>query len=637
MTSDHSSSKIVSFIFYSFFIFTLAPLFIGLAIPAIYAPEDVGGHDIQLLEKIPYRTILLCSTGLMVSALTILIFILLSKTPHLQKLYTFLLLPLCLIGESAQIVMYREFGQEINFQLLDLLHADLPTLWKYACHEYHLDIYILLTILASAIITHAIYSSLKNKFTRSVKLTSWTFGSVCILFWTLGIALRGDISRRPYFHPEKTSRSPLFQLAQLGFGFTQIKETGYVQILSKTQEITTPIEDEIRKRLQEPPEIFISQTTSPPHWLKEKPSHVFLFLLESFGSNLLDDPDLRCLAPNLNFFNKDGISTPTFFATGHCTIEAIHSILSGVAPIDQYPTRQYPTPKTLARFKLNTLPQIMKKSGYTPIFYAGSHRKFRLKGDVCEAYGFNKFVGCPDVATEIKSNEWGVNDEDFFSWAQNQTSDLTTPHFITFLNVSNHIPFDAPLDKIKIPSIPAAAFSEFLGATPNEKKLYAKHVYYADHQLGVMARFLKKKYPQSLFIFVGDHNSRNISHPHSDRVPFILWNPSILDRPNTNLWFGSHMDIEATLANLLLPNQSQISTLGRPVWSQMDSRISLTNRHWVTRFGPIKKTTPYHGDNKSIFENTPHLPPEQFNNLILKGSAIEALSWGYLYSKPLNR
>jgi len=636
MSPYQPSSKIVKLTLYSFFLFTLVPLFIGLAIPTIYAPEEVGGYDTQLLEKLFSRAIMLSSTGMVISIISIIFFALLSKLPFIQKLYTFLLLPLCLIAESTQLIMYREFGQEINLRLLDLFQADLPTLWKYGCREYHLDVFILLTFLSSALLTQIITNPRKYKFFAYSHYLSWGAGLFCLFLGAFGVALRTDISDRPIFHPEKTSLSPIFQLADLTINLSHMKGSGYQQILLKTQPLTKPtLKEEIDYRLQSPHKAFISQTSHKPDWLKKKPAHIFMFLLESFGYGLLDEPDLVILTPNLNQFSKEGLSTPFFFAAGDSTISAVHSIHSGVSPIDPYRSLHHPTPKTISRFPLTTLPFLMKKCGYTPLFYAGSHRKFWLKGDISEAYGYDQFIGCADVAPDIKSNEWGVSDGDFFKWAEGQVSHLKIPHFITFLNVSNHPPFDAPTNSIQIPEIPSRTLAKFRGTKMGIKKNYAQHVYYADHQVGEMVKFLNKTYPHSLFIFIGDHNCRNIPNPHRDRVPFILWNPDILGSPNTHSWFGSQMDTLATMANLLLPENSQFTSLGRPVWDQNQWRISLTTKHFVTATGQINVSPNLHGENEATFENQTNLPPESLEKILLKASAIEALSWGYLNSKPI--
>lgn len=67
----------------------------------------------------------------------------------------------------------------------------------------------------------------------------------------------------------------------------------------------------------------------------------------------------------------------------------------------------YPVARALEQFPLDTLAEVMTRADYKAVFYAASHRKFGDKGDVCEAYGYDHFTGCPDMAKQVKSNEWG--------------------------------------------------------------------------------------------------------------------------------------------------------------------------------------------------------------------------------------
>ncbi len=65
--------------------------------------------------------------------------------------------------------------------------------------------------------------------------------------------------------------------------------------------------------------------------LKKKPSHVFFFLMESIEYDLVENPDLEGVAPDIKRFAEEGITVPHFSASSGQTIDAVHTTFSGVS------------------------------------------------------------------------------------------------------------------------------------------------------------------------------------------------------------------------------------------------------------------------------------------------------------------
>ncbi len=605
---------------YVFVLFCILPLVTGLALPYVLGLTDHPS------ASLPMRTMLLVTTGGISFLIALIPAFLLVRVTVLSRLDVFLLFPAGIVSLVVQTIMYREFGTEIDDHLLGLFQGNLSALWVFGREKYHIDWAIAAVVVLSLVLTWWVCRNSRARWTPSPGVVA----GVALGFLATGsiaFGMRSDLRNAEYYHPSKLSSAPLYQVvAFAGRHWMEGNRSGYRGILEKTGEVATASDyEEITRRLGQSPEEFCQRSVVRPTWLRRQPSHVFLFLMESMEYDLLKSPDLKGLAPGLVEFAREGLSVPNFHASSGATIDAMHAMISGAAI-----QRKYPLPRKLARLdRIDTLPRIMKQAGYTPVFYAASRGHISSKRDSCEAYGYDRFIGCPDVAGNIRSNEWGVSDGDFFQWARGELGGLESPHFVTFLNVSNHPPHNAPLHELGELTFGDDTLARFVGKSPQERANYAGHVKYADVKLTEMARWLKEKYPDSLIVFTGDHCGNKVLGGDKSRVPFILWNDRVIDpAADTSSWFGAHMDIPATLASLVLPEGSTYRTLGQPVWSSRPGRVSPAGRVVVSSLGDLeRKIIPATSD--------PEKTGISAGECLLRGSAIDALSWGYLNESPL--
>jgi hypothetical protein len=606
----------------AFVLFWLVPLVTGLVLPYLLSLTD------RPSASLPMRTMLLVATGGVSFLMAWLPAFLFVRVPVLWRAYVFLLFPVAVVSLGTQAIMYREFGTEIDEHLIGLFQGNLGALWVFGREKYHLDWAIAGVVVASLLLTHWVCRE-----TRVRWVTSRGFGAgsaaVLLIAGSLSLGMRPDLKAAEHYHASKLSSAPLYQVVSFaGNHWLSGSRSGYRGILERAGEVAAPSDyEEIFRRLGQSPEEFCERKVVRPPWLRKRPSHVFLFLMESMELELLKSPEMKGIAPGLEAFAREGLMVTDFHASSGATIDAVHAMSSGAVAIGSYPVPR----KLAAMNRLDTLPRLMKRAGYTPVFYAASRRRIASKGDICEAYGYDRFIGCPDVATAIPSNEWGVNDGDFFEWARKEAAALESPHFVTFLNVSNHAPYNAPLAELGDPGLGEATISRFVGKDAKERASYAGHVKYADLKLAGMARWLKDKYPDALIVFVGDHCGNKVRDGDKSRVPFILWNDRVIDPTvDVSSWFGAHMDIPASLASLVLPEGETFRSLGQPVWSAAAGRVSPAGQYLVTAAGPIG-----HGA-KVPASFVPGSVPGGKEEISLRGSAVEALSWGYLNGAPLS-
>jgi Sulfatase len=606
----------------AFVLFWVIPLLSGLVLPHVLALTDRPSASLLL------RVLLLVATGGASFLLAWLPALLVVRVPVLWRAYVFLLFPVAVVSLATQAIMYREFGTEIDEHLFGLFQGNAGALWVFGREKYHLDWVIAGVVVASLLLTRWVCRD-----TRVRWVTSRGFGAgaavVLLISGSLALGMRPDLKAAEHYDASKLSSAPLYQVVSFaGNHWLSGGQSGYLGILERAGEVVAASDhEEISRRLGQSPEDFCERTVVRPPWLRKRPSHVFLFLMESMELELLKSPDMKGIAPGLERLAREGLIVTEFHASSGATIDAVHAMSSGAAAVGHYPVPR----KLAAMNRIDTLPRLMKRAGYTPLFYAASRRRIASKGDICEAYGYDRFLGCPDVATGIPSNEWGVSDGDFFEWARKETGELKSPHFVTFLNVSNHAPYNAPLSELGDPGFSEATISRFVGKDAEERAKYAGHVKYADLKVAEMARWLKDRYPDALVALVGDHCGNKVRGGDKTRVPFILWNDRVIDpAADASSWFGAHMDIPATLASLVLPEGERFRSLGQPVWSAAAGRVSPAGQILVTATGPIERGAKVPGSF------VPGSVPGGKEEIILRGSAIEALSWGYPNGAPLS-
>lgn len=599
------------------FLYFLLPCVIGFVGPF----ATIDGESVS--SDVFPRTAHLIATGGASFLLAYLPSLFLFRRRLLRRIYELSLFPLVVICTVAQFIVFQEFGTEINERVLGMFQGNFSALWIHAQVHYKIEWAITAMVLISALLAYALrrWEGPKRTFTLPF-LMSFLF----LVGGSAAVSLGLDHSARgsaPY-ESAKWSAAPVFQTAVFtGEQLFRKRPSGLKGFLEKGGPIEEEtVAEELACRLGEPIASFLRVQIETPTWLKRRPSHIFLFVMESKDAAFAFDPSLRSLTPRLQEFAETGISVAHFYAASSATVDAIQSGQAGVGR-----QANYPHSRVLARLKLDTLPGIAKRANYSAHFYAASYRQFGNKGDSSEALGYDTFVGLPDLHPELAGNEWGVHDGPFFDWVLNKVEKATTPQLLTLLNVSYHPPYNVPREELGSAShIEKEISDRFFGKTEEERMRYASHVKYADREIGEAVDSLRDRFQNALFVFVGDHGGAKLRGEDNNHVPFILWNDRIVDsRVDTTGWFGSHMDLPATLASLLLSDGDQILTLGRPVWLQDENRVSLAGGNNLNPRGIWDEEGVLQTPFRDLSAST---PAPQIN--LRKVSAIHSLSWGFL-------
>lgn len=315
----------------------------------------------------------------------------------------------------------------------------------------------------------------------------------------------------------------------------------------------------------------------------KKPRHVFLLVGESYANwpLLPQYKDLNIANGVKNIIKQDDAAyVSTFLPNGMSTISGLMGIITGLAEANLYLTylpESYKEPYSTA-----IAPQ-MKKLGYKPRFwYAGPTSWERVK-EFAVAQGFEDFYGMGDIESE-SGNVWGCDDKYLFKAVQSGI-DSEQPTFNIVMNISNHAPYTVNLaqEGFDEDSVIAGLPDKLKGDKELIKKL--GHFWYADK---VMAEFIastRQKYPDSLFIIVGDHADRlnldlNPSLYERYSIPFIVYGQGITKGSLPENAAGSHINVAPTLLELIAPQGFEYYSLGDSL--TRGNPIGFNYGFWIT-------------------------------------------------------
>lgn len=355
----------------------------------------------------------------------------------------------------------------------------------------------------------------------------------------------------------------------------------------------------------------------------EQPQHIFVIVSESYANwPLLDKYKNLHIADNMRSIieQEDTIYTSHMLPSGSSTVGALMTMVTGMANSNLYLTTM---PEALSKPYLTAIAPQLEKLGYETSFWYSGPATWENIQEFSLAQGFDNFYSRGNIDANATGSVWGADDEYLYQAIYNSI-DANKATFTMILNTSNHSPFNIDLEsqgfdanKVKM----ALPENE-----QNNQDLIKElgHFWYADKQVGEFITKIKAKYPDSLFIFVGDHADRyNIDKTPSmyERytVPLVITGKGIHKDllPNDNA--GSQIDIMPTLMELIAPQGFTYYSVGK---SLMENKLGQNYAFWITAnaIGDTDTLT-----DKAQYFGCECLPDNQeLENYI---NAIRAISW----------
>jgi len=314
-----------------------------------------------------------------------------------------------------------------------------------------------------------------------------------------------------------------------------------------------------------------------PAWqkiLKRRPKKVILVVMESMPAwplELEENSFNLTVLPNLSRIKTKGLYFSRYFHQKGGTMRNLQAILYSVGfPEDSvsfsrsaFANNNFP----------DTLPRIMKRIGYEPVFCYGASYRWQNLYYFLPHTGFSRITGrSPDEM--LARDVYGLNDEKLFAEVVNDLRKTEGKTFHLVLTLSNHAPCRIPeLFKSRNITIPDSLKKKITNARFFKKRF--RMVQYADYAIGRFVDSIKKEpwFKDTLLIFTGDHHFRGVVKSNirdlvdHRRVPLILYSPHLLIKTNqiiSNL--STHYDLMPTIMALVSSEEVSVTTWGKSMF-----------------------------------------------------------------------
>ncbi len=462
------------------------------------------------------------------------------------------LLSFLFLSQSSDIMYFFESSRHMGYEVSDAL-TDASGLAMTAASQHTL--LTISSLIFSVILFILIYKLLVKKSLVIPFNKFYLPKLLVILLFTL-FFMRGMAQNIP-LTPWQSSQIRDSKLATLALNGT------YNAIFSLTNrdkklkllKIPTIDKDVMQSEMQKLYQNSYTPYNRPLH----KPNVVIFFLESWSGVNIKNYG-----------FNKSSISTTPFFdsilaqsirpkamiAGGHRTTEGIFATLCSF---------QNPLGKTVAKtqlqdFKYESLINIFNQAGYRSAFFQGSAKETSGTGAFAQSIGFQESYGKKDVIKRAyEQNNWGVHDSDLYNFTIDTIQTSNKPFIIGINGATTH--------DDKIPQ--GVEKINFVADKSLNNQLNALH--FSDMALQKFVEIMKKKYPNTLFVFVADHcGGVKGSNFENYLIPFALYHKDLKPFYSNN--YLSQRDIAPTILDAVFGDYKKITTKfsGRSLLSEND-------------------------------------------------------------------
>ncbi|MFA6075457.1 MAG: LTA synthase family protein [Negativicutes bacterium] len=341
--------------------------------------------------------------------------------------------------------------------------------------------------------------------------------------------------------------------------------------------------NDIYKWLEENAEILPKNN----RWATYRGKNLILIQFESLENFVINQEfDGQEITPNLNRMAAHGYYFNNFYEQVN---EGNSSDAEFMANSSVYPLRQGSTFFRFPNNDYNTLPNLLKRHGYSATAFQSDDGSMWNVRPAFAAMGFEKFI----TVSEYNMNEsfgMGFADGPYLQQTAEKLSKFTEPFYAFIVTMSSHGPFDIP-EKYRELKLPPSLEKSKMGD-------YLQSINYSDRMLGNFLNALQRYdlLDNSIIAVYGDHEGvhryyedgianvqpeRDWWKNNGKRVPFIIYQEAKVGERITIT--GGEIDVMPTLAYLLgIPAEEYAhSTVGRNLLNTKEDFAVLANRQVV--------------------------------------------------------
>jgi phosphoglycerol transferase MdoB-like AlkP superfamily enzyme len=545
------------FVFIRFYLFWLLFFFLDRLLFLIYFSDRISHIGLgEIGNTFLYALRLDSSMIAYISVIPILFYLVLLFLPrykfpvNIGKYYVLFFVLIFSIITIFNLNLYREWGSKINYRALDLAYnSTQEAIASSSSSPILLSLSILIGfILAAAFLAQKLLDfKIKDHIEPIWKKASIAFTMLALLF----LAIRGGWQLSPinqsmaYF-----SNETVLNHAAVNTEWNLIHD-----ILSNKYGKDNPYKYYSRKEAQKIlSEIYKKPTEDTPILLNSEQPNVVLIILESYTAELVGIlGGEKGVTPNTDRLATEGILFEEIYAAAGRTDKGV------LASISAFPAQAIRSvmKQSNKQEKLPGIAQEFEKKSYSTSFYYGGESEFFNMKSYVLSHGYKKLVDQHSFQRKDMNSKWGAYDDKVFTKQLADMDNSKQPFFSTILTLTNHEPFEIPVER------------KYKGENVNDQ--FRSTMFYTDSCLGAYLTDAKKKawYKNTLFVIIADHGHRLPNdlpefEARKYRIPLIFYGDIIkpefkgLKISKT----GSQTDLVATLLNQVKIDAS------RYIWSK---------------------------------------------------------------------
>ncbi|ATC95750.1 LTA synthase family protein [Pseudoalteromonas tunicata] len=468
---------------------------------------------------------------------------------------------LCVIS----ITYISEYGRQFNYFMFEGLYDDKLAIAKTAIMQYK-PWGSILTLVILLFMSHRLYRVIERHPLRLLdKLFTQRIGYRIVLVFLIVVlatcAVRGSFESRPVMRKwSSVTPDPFFNdLIINPFRSLIYALKDYYALQSDGVSGQNPYQ--VDAQLLAEPFNFLEKTATGPYIAK--PSQVFLIVMESYDAWPLQQKyaDLN-LNNEFKQLSKQGIYLDNVLPAAFSTMNSLSSILSGI-PYSGVNMSKVATTK--ATSPLSIFEQ-MKGLNYQTNFFYGGLLSWQNIGQYVKSQGAENSYSAVDAGGIGSGGVWGIDDGQLFDLVAKKAKENS---FNVILSSSYHGPFNLDLAQYDYPFLTQSDYPRAIQALDDEllDPYVLGHLWYSDKMLGRFVKRMQTQYPDALFVVTGDHYSRRYLHGKPNlyeltHVPLLLYGKNLPSNLIATQQVASHLDIGATLMDLLAPQGSDYLSFG---------------------------------------------------------------------------
>jgi phosphoglycerol transferase MdoB-like AlkP superfamily enzyme len=352
------------------------------------------------------------------------------------------------------------------------------------------------------------------------------------------------------------------------------------------------------------------------HRPTQKPN-VVLIIMESMGLEYMGRPHGdKGYTPFLDELSQKSLFFPNTFANARRSIEGIGAVMGGIPALMNEPfiSSQYLTNYFLG------IGTRLQSSGYHTSFFHGAQNGSMYFDQFMKSAGVKNYFGRNEYPTLADDDgTWGIFDEPFLQWMNQQLSTFPQPFFSAVFTLSSHHPFTVP--------------KAYEGQFPKGTSEIHETIGYTDMALRKFFESAQKEpwFQNTVFILTADHTYKPSRPEYQNdlglyRIPLIIYAPGLqLPRPPEDQ-VVQQTDILPTILDLLGIPENEHNYLGTSVFVPGDRfavnffdghYLFVTKENFLThnRGGDFELYSIQDPDQKHALTDTPEKKEEMTNRL----------------------